>query len=820
MTRLSLLFATAALMALTSTASATPVATTEEERQALGRVFPEPMNSTNFIQLGPVDAPEEMKGGWNLLEKVYPGYVDFTTVAEELGDPNAVSPGPDGFPAWAKEDTKDGLPLYIVKVTDESVPDKDKQYVAYFNSHAAEPCGKEGTPRFLEDLLIWAEKEPDRVLDDGFGIVAENGSHKVTVRDLLRKTKLYWINVQPDGWAMADGQSPIQTGSNYNYADANSNRIAYQDGWVFPADETFSSRGYSVLQQPEGAAVTKYLRQVREKEMNGRPWATANDQHGPVPTGAVLLHDQGNDAAKVDRTVDYAARIAYKMDQVFARYATQTGLEATQAAAAAAGSVRDEILRRYTQITGNPVTEKAAFLTLEWAEYASIWEHLDYTVSGTWGGWASSSSGLGADTISFEVDCNSFTGWDPATWQLYVDNVRAINETAAVHAAALHDGKTTAVTYDLQTPVGFVETGKRVTDRDGNPTPPPAKFPNHPLMQQIQQLPYDVSNTDYFRDLRKIVKQPVVEVPAGTPEKFNEHLGSLVVSDTTGTSPGALREFAESGGNLVLTDSALLMLQEILGLPREAIQQGFAYVGYADIDKTHPWAEGLYKRARQMFDPVGLGYPLLMERDQYWPCGVDGACEESVTQNSAPIWSVDRAAWEAKGGQTIATVDPPEDRKSGAEGAETNKTEIGTLPLGKGRIVVFGGLLPQASEDHTHWFGVNPYTISVPGQQMLMRALAYKRDGLKPLPLPVVARSRPCLSGRAITIRLPKTMRKARVTLGGRRQKVLRGKRLRARIDLRRLRAGTHVVKIVGRTKGGRLVRSKRAFRTCAKRPR
>ena len=819
MTRIALFLATAVLMGLASSASATPVATTEQERESLGRVFPEPMNSTNFIQLGPVDAPEEMKGGWNLLEKVYPGFVDFTSVAEELGDPNAVSPGPDGFPAWAKEDSKDGLPLYVVKVTDESVPDKDKQYVAYFNSHAAEPCGKEGTPRFLEDLLMWREKDPDHVLDDGLGITGDS-THKVTVRELLRKTKLYWINVQSDGWAMADGQNVAQTGSNYNYADANSNRIAYQDGWVFPADETFSTRGYSVLQQPEGAAVTKYLRQVREREMGGRPWATANDQHGPVPTGAVLLHDQGNDAAKVDRTVDYAARIAYKMDRVFARYATEAGLNATQQAAAAAGSVRDEILRRYTQITGNPVAEKAAFLTLEWAEYASIWEHLDYTVSGTWGGWASSASGLGADTISFEVDCNSFTGWDPATWQLYVDNVRAIDETAAVHAAALYDGKSTARTYDLQTPVGFVESGKRVTDRDGNPSPPPLKYPDHPLQPAITQAPYDVSNTDYFRDLRRIVKQPVVEVPAGSPERLSESVGSLVVSDTTSTSPGHLRSFAEAGGNLVLTDSALTMLPELAGIPDTAIKQGHAYVGYADIDKTHPWVAGLHKRARQLFDPVGLGYPLLMERDQYWPCGADGACEQSVTQNSAPIWFVDRATWEGKGGATIATVDPPADRKYGGEGAATDKTEIGTLPVGKGRIVIFGGLLPQPSEDSTHWFGLNPYTISVTGQQMLMNALAYKREGLKPLPLPVAARSRPCVSRRALTIRLPKKLRKAKVTVGGKRQKVLRGKRLRARIDLRRLKAGTHVVKIVGRTKSGKVVRSKRAFRTCAKRPR
>jgi hypothetical protein len=50
-----------------------------------------------------------------------------------------------------------------------------------------------------------------------------------------------------------------------------------------------------------------------------------------------------------------------------------------------------------------------------------------------------------------------------------------------------------------------------------------------------------------------------------------------------------------------------------------------------------------------------------MERDQYWPCSP--SCEESITVNSAPMWTVDREAWEGAGGETIATADPPEDRK-------------------------------------------------------------------------------------------------------------------------------------------------------------
>jgi hypothetical protein len=115
-----------------------------------------------------------------------------------------------------------------------------------------------------------------------------------------------------------------------------------------------------------------------------------------------------------------------------------------------------------------------------------------------------------------------------------------------------------------------------------------------------------------------------------------------------------------------------------------------------------------------------------MERDQYWPCDGQGSqsqCENSPTTNSAPIWSVRRADWEDAGGVTVATVDPPKNRKSGTEGQDKLKTSIGELKLGKGRLVIFGALLPQPSENYDHWFGLNPYTVTIAGQSMLLRAL-------------------------------------------------------------------------------------------------
>ncbi len=493
-----------------------------------------------------------------------------------------------------------------------------------------------------------------------------------------------------------------------------------------PRPHELYDRGYSSLTQPEGAAVSRYLRQVREQELGGRPFAVANDQHGPVPTSGAIIYqtEQGSDAAKVERVHDYGQRLEQNMDEVFAKYFTGEGLNASQELAREAGNVRDLLLQKYNEQVGS-FDEKAAYLTLEWADAATAWEHIDYTVGSSWGGFAGSQSGLGADSIAFETACRPFAaGYDPAMFQLFVDNVRAASETGVVHAAQREgrEDPPPVATHDLGGKVGFVETGKRITDSDGNPSPPPLGHPGTPLLEQVVQAPYDVSNTDYFRDLQPIVSNPIVEVPNAGLRRNTEKLSTLVVADTPEVNAGALKRFAEGGGNLVLTDGALQLLPRLTGMPEDAVRMRTAYVGYSDLDRSHPWAKDLYLQARQMFDPVGLGYPLLMERDQYWPC--DAGCDESGTENSAPVWTTDRAAWEERGGETIATADPL-GGKAQSEGTKTDRTAIGTLPLGKGRIVVFGALLPQPTESYDHWFGVNAYTVSIPGQQLLLEALRW-----------------------------------------------------------------------------------------------
>jgi hypothetical protein len=689
----------------------TPVARNKEEHELYGRVFLEPLQSVDFIQF-----EDEFPVGMKLLKKLYPRYIDFTTIDKELGDGRAVSRGPDGLPAWHPDDSGDGLPFNLAIVTDRKVPDHKKRYVFLTNAHAAEPCGREGDIRFLEDLLIWRTTDPKHKLDAATGTSGKK--KEVTVKELLERTKIYFVDTVPDSWAAGDRNN----GGNLGYSNfsngINTNRVAFHDGWVFPDDEIYFRNGYTTLTQPE-SAIVKYFEQVRRRELNGRPFAAAADMHGPLPVGAVLLHEQNNSPERLLRIHDFGERIEQKMEEALGNYITPQGVEVYEQVMDTAGDARDEALKAYSRYVG-PVTEKAAYITLEWAEYATIWDHLDYTVTGTWGGWAAADAGLGADSISYEVNCLSFAPYDGRTQQVFVDNMRAIMEATVVHAATMDD-----VNYKaprLRGAIGFYEPGSRVTNKDGNPSPPPRQTRN-PVYGRVSQNPYDVSNTDYFRDLRQIVSVPVKEIRSAHLGTDLRRVESFVVSDATVGETKALANFTRSGGTLVLTDSALRMLPSLVGVPKKSVVKDYAYVGYSDLDRSHKWTEGLYDRARQMYDPVGLGYPLLMERDQYWPCDFRGDCENSPTKNSSAIWSVARADWEEAGGVTIGTVDPPQDRKGGAEGQGTNKTSIGILKKGKGRIVIFGALLPRPSEQHEHWFGINPYTVTIAGQELLLEAL-------------------------------------------------------------------------------------------------
>ncbi len=707
-------------------ATATPVASTPEQAATQGRVFAEPSRSTNYTQFAPATGEKEFAVGTQLLQRLYPRYLRATTVAAELGEPLAVSTGPDGIPAGRAGDTKDGRPFDVLELTDRTVPDSEKRYAAVMFAHSAEACGREGVIRGVEDLLR-GTADPSITFTDGVGA---GGRHTLTSAEILRRTKIFVVSSSPDGWAAGDLTGRYQQNTS---GGLNSNRVAWQKGWVFATKE-LADRGYKTATEAEGLAVGRYFDTIRAKELGGRPFTTAADFHGPLPTALILEHDGGS-PARLLRMPDLGQRAEAALKGAFARYASDPGSAAYQGATEAVDTFR-KASRAFgpgvldpiggLALPGNSSGLNATYNTVgdyptTWATASGVVDGIGYTASSTWGGFLQGE--MGSDTLTFEVNCSNAAPFNPATQQLYADNARAGLFTTLVQAAA---GDRTVTQRDLGGRVGFYDDGTRVTDADGNPQPVPGGFPGAPLLAQMTQRPYDVSQTDYFRALPEITVQRPREV---TPKRLKRSLASLrtlVVADQEVADPAALDAWVRAGGNLVLTDSALRLLPTLGVGTKDDVVPGKGYVGYTDFVRgDEPFTRGISRVARQTFDPVGLGFPLLMERDGYWQCkpGERPDCA-SGTVNSAPLWSIDRKAVEAvPGARVLGTIDPPARPTATREGTGTRRASLAVIPHGEGRITAFGAVLPRPTEEFPHFFGLDAYTLSPTAQELLLRAM-------------------------------------------------------------------------------------------------
>lgn len=728
---LGALLAAATALVAALPAQATPVAATPEEERALGRVFPEPRASVNYTQFDArVGRPGEFVGGVRLLEQSFPRYLSVSTVADELRNPAAVSVGLDGIPAGTKGDTGDGRPFDVLTVTDRNVPDAGKKYAVLMFAHSLETCGRETAVRAIEDLLR-ATADPSVTYTDGTG---RGGTHTFTAAELLKRVKLYVVSSSPDGWAKGDVTSRYDQ---YTGGGLNSNRVAWGPGWIFQ-DKTLAKYGYRTGTEPEGIGPAEFLLSVRRKQLNGRPFAVGLDLHGPLPTGLIISQDHGMTPAELPRVADLADRYKRAMDGVLNRYATTPGSAAYNQAAAGAQAYRDLVRSGSPGLLDpmggasvgnasglNATVNTAGDYPLQWTTTGNPFDAIGYDASSTWSGFMAGQ--LGAMSHTIEANCLQQSPYSPAQMQLFVDNVRAAFRTMLAATAAASDD---VPKVDLGGRIGYVYDGHRLNDRRHNPSPVPAGFPGSPLKAQFEQVHYDIANSDYLRDLPQVARQKPVAVRSARLRKTLPRLATLVLPSRQ-VDPAPLRRWVKAGHNLVLTDSALQMLPKLgIGRP-EDVQRSYGYVGYADFDRTQPLAAGLPARARETYDPIALGMPLLMERDGYWRClpGESPGCA-SGTQNSAPIWTVPRSVVEAIPGASVAgTADPPRTRRTTREGTSRSRAEVFSIPYGKGRIVALGALLPRPSDALPHAFGLQGYTVTSAAQTVFLRALTWRGPG-------------------------------------------------------------------------------------------
>jgi hypothetical protein len=189
-----------------------------------------------------------------------------------------------------------------------------------------------------------------------------------------------------------------------------------------------------------------------------------------------------------------------------------------------------------------------------------------------------------------------------------------------------------------------------------------------------------------------------------------------------------LKEFAQGGGNIVLTDGALRALPALTGMPTSAVGPSTVYAGQVAFETaagettlkdplltapqtvSQPGSRFNGDTRRQMYEPTPLGFPIQTQDRS----GGDGSF--------ARQWDIDRAPFEKLPGARIVgtSADP------GARDARAvhDQVALGEVKLGNGQVRFVGALLPQATEQYDHEFGLEPYAVTYTGYIVFRNLLA------------------------------------------------------------------------------------------------
>ncbi|HEX9696984.1 MAG TPA: hypothetical protein VGB64_11825 [Actinomycetota bacterium] len=297
------------------------------------------------------------------------------------------------------------------------------------------------------------------------------------------------------------------------------------------------------------------------------------------------------------------------------------------------------------------------------------------------------------------------------------------------------------------------------------------------------QAPFDVSRMDFFADLSRYAAEGKELRPVTVDQILADStalgsLDSLVVAGAYmpgfGAGNGArydgadrrrytaaLRSFAAGGGALILTDAALTGLELLEPkIKPGSVGRGYFYAGWMDFDdgegptyERHPLAAGvnkpgasegfaefdgtLYDNRHQTYEPGPVGYYISPNGSSNASCTVD-RCD-------SPNWVVDEKIWRDAGGTIAArtfmhTVTEPPDEGDAPSRAGVS---LGDLKLGKGTIRIAGALLPDATEQHYHPFGLSSYAVTYTGYQIFENAVGWRRAApvAPPKVLPVKTRA-------------------------------------------------------------------------------
>lgn len=667
----------------TALAAFAPAPTSDDE--ALGpeldptRVFPDPLIKGDFIQYtpDPVTGRSEYQDGLAELADLYPDVIEVADICElacddltaaelqQLEDNGWLVRDGEGEPAQVT--SFGGREIPVVTVTDETYEEVpvDERIDLYFSMsiHGNERAGLEGSLRFIEDLAVnWTEEQAGTAEH-----VMTNGDPdrefytEVTTTEALRRARIVFVDLNPDGWADGD-----RFGGMGLYKRGNDDGIDLNRQWPTLGWHNDSGARYHTMSQPEAIAGKALI----EGEL-GVPEGAA-DLHGELHDNVLLamMFPAGQfDPGQLAGQVELAEAIKYDVNH----------------------SVHPGAAGLLTDVVDSPVYP---------AEYHTAYDAIGYDDSGFQGDYLVQQGILELDheyAFSNLVPSSVFI---PELEQVHVDTTRELLEATLVTTITAYTDEGITYTAELDDRrVGYVHNPEVLTEQGATQDPP----------FELPQEPYESTSMRYYEDLApyldagsELVRlgsdavaagdaladlDTVVVTDRGLP-RYEDADGALRAPDATAFW-GNLRTFAEAGGTVVLTDAALQGLASMGLVAPEAVVRETDEAGrLLDFDRSHPLLTDVTGIVGQTYFEVPLGYPF------------DG--------DAAPIWGVETAEW----GGTVA--------------ASTNggRVGLGTVPLGDGRVTIFGAVLPTPTQEYPHTHGLADYAVSYAGNAILVNALA------------------------------------------------------------------------------------------------
>ena len=455
--------------------SPNPVATTDAEYLAYGRVFSDPQgcltHDTDGDGVNDVVPPnvspwakgnmcmaqflsyQEAIEGTQFLARTYPRFLQVIRLDQAYDNANYQSAGiPRAFvvdDGKAKAIDRDRRPLYMFKVTDSRSPIPENMRLHFIYSlsiHAIERAGAEGGLRAMEDLVTWAAKNPDQ------RIVETATSKPVPIaKDTLERSVIYFILPNPDGWARGQVQpAELEDGSpNLNYAPGafyqryNGNGMDLNRDWPGMG---YSYRPYSPASEPEVRAYMSVLRAIRgtisPDNPVGQRFAGGIDLHGQLTANAfsfTLLGAGQRDFRKNFSTVDQGLRT----------WADQSA-----------------------RLNWSPYIGTVFDVADQWG---TVIDTLGYQVSGALGDWIENEEiGLGAVGIDNEMSLSHLApnnAFEPMLEQMHIDGNKGL-----IYSQLASMLTEQGFRYEPTGKIGYVANPVRI-EQSGTTRPPNPGYP-------------------------------------------------------------------------------------------------------------------------------------------------------------------------------------------------------------------------------------------------------------------------------------------------------------------------------------------------------